>query len=135
MRSAGQDWYEQGDVWARVAEHRNPAIEPRGASPHSLIASVTRLISVDCFSHAHPGTALAHTADWAAAYDAAGRELAELSATGLLHRGLRDVLAHHIIFAWNRLGLPYIAQARLAAAARTAVFGPDPAHTSQGTTA
>jgi protein-L-isoaspartate(D-aspartate) O-methyltransferase len=22
LRSAGQDWYEQGDIWARVAEHR-----------------------------------------------------------------------------------------------------------------
>lgn len=127
MRSAGQDWYEQGDVWARVAEHRDPPLKPRGSSPNPLITSVTRLISVDCFNHVHPGTAMAHAADWAAAYDAAGRELAILTATGCLHRGLRDVLTHHIIFAWNRLGLPYDVQARLAAAARTAVFGPDPA--------
>jgi hypothetical protein len=36
------------------------------------------------------------------------------------------VLAHHSLFAWNRIGLPYATQAALAAAAKTVVFGPDP---------
>lgn len=36
------------------------------------------------------------------------------------------LLAHHVIFAWNRLGLPYTAQAVLSATARTVIFGPDP---------
>ena len=55
-----------------------------------------------------------------------GSELADLSDSGQLHRGLRDVLAHHVIFAWNRIGLPYATQATLTAAAKTVIFGPDP---------
>jgi hypothetical protein len=31
-----------------------------------------------------------------------------------------------VIFAWNRLGLPYSTQAALTAAAQTVIFGPDP---------
>jgi thiopeptide-type bacteriocin biosynthesis protein len=77
-------------------------------------------------SQMRDGAALAWTGEWAAAYATAGRELASLAATGHLHRGLRDVLAHHVIFAWNRLGLPYTTQAILAATAKTVVFGPDP---------
>jgi hypothetical protein len=46
--------------------------------------------------------------------------------------GLRDVLAHHVIFAWNRLGLPSATQVVLAAAAKTAVFGPDPTQAKGG---
>ena len=37
-----------------------------------------------------------------------------------------------MIFAWNRLGLPYAAQAVLAATAKTVVFGPDPATRQAG---
>jgi len=127
MRAAGQDWYEQGDVWARVACHREP---PGGCGPNApgtLQAAVLRLMSVDAESQMRDSAPLAHAARWADAYTAAGRELAGLAAAGLLHRGLRDILAHHVIFAWNRLGLPYAAQAVLAATAKTAVFGPDPA--------
>ena len=78
------------------------------------------------------GAPLAHCAGWAAAYTTAGRELASLTAAGRLHRGLRDVLAHHVIFAWNRLGLPYATQSALAGTAKTVVFGPDPAMAEAG---
>lgn len=127
MRAARQDWYEQGDVWARVAQHRDL---PAGHTPQAsgtLHEAVTRLISVDAESQMREAAPLACAATWAEAYAAAGRELADLHTTGQLHRGIRDILAHHVIFAWNRLGLPYAAQAVLAATARTAVFGPDPA--------
>src|SRR6266404_8628167 len=30
MRAAGQDWYEQGDIWARVAAHRAAGCHPPG---------------------------------------------------------------------------------------------------------
>ena len=43
-------------------------------------------------------------------------------ATGTLDRGLRDVLAHHVIFHWNRLGLPASTQATLARSAQAAVM-------------
>jgi thiopeptide-type bacteriocin biosynthesis protein len=126
MRSAGLDWYEQGDVWARVGAHRET---PPGATPESreqLQAAVHRLISVNGDELMRTGGPLAHLADWARAYRDAGRDLAHLMGLGLLHRGLRDVLAHHALFAWNRIGLPYATQAALAAAAKTVVFGPDP---------
>ncbi|WP_328744058.1 thiopeptide-type bacteriocin biosynthesis protein [Streptomyces sp. NBC_00285] len=126
MRSAGLDWYEQGDVWARVGAHRET---PPGATPErreQLQAAVHRLISVNGDELMRTGGPLAHLADWARAYRDAGRDLAHLMELGLLHRGLRDVLAHHVLFAWNRIGLPYATQAALAAAAKAVVFGPDP---------
>jgi thiopeptide-type bacteriocin biosynthesis protein len=126
MRSAGLDWYEQGDVWARVAAHRDlpPGAERDGRN--QLHTAVHRLLSVDPQYAMQPGGPLAHAAGWARAYADAGSELAGLSDSGQLHRGLRDILAHHVIFAWNRIGLPYATQATLTAAAKTVIFGPDP---------
>jgi hypothetical protein len=43
--------------------------------------------------------------------------------TGQLTRGLRTVIALHVIFHWNRIGLPASAQATLAQAATEASFG------------
>jgi hypothetical protein len=37
-------------------------------------------------------------------------------------RGTRDILAHHVIFHWNRIGLPYKTQSILAHAAKTVIF-------------
>jgi thiopeptide-type bacteriocin biosynthesis protein len=128
MRAAAQDWYELGDVWALVAAHREPPAEPPPTDKSAALhAAVRRLMSVDAESQMRENAPLAHLAQWADAYAAAGGELASLAAAGALHRGLRDVLAHHVIFAWNRLGLPYPDQAVLAATAKTVVFGPDPA--------
>ncbi|MXM62150.1 methyltransferase [Streptomyces sp. HUCO-GS316] len=126
MRSAGLDWYEQGDVWARVGIHRAlPAGTEQGNSDR-LLSAVHRLISVNGQDMMHGDGLLAHAAEWASAYADAGRELAHLTDSGQLHRGLRDVLTHHVLFAWNRIGLPYATQASLAAAAKTVIFGPDP---------
>lgn len=125
MRAAAQDWYEQGDVWARVAAHREPSA-PTGEAPATLPAALRRLMTVDAESQMRHNAQLAHAAAWADAYAAAGRELADLAAAGALRRGLRDVITHHVIFAWNRLGLPYAAQSLLAATAQKVVFGPDP---------
>jgi thiopeptide-type bacteriocin biosynthesis protein len=78
------------------------------------------------------GALLGHCAQWAAAYTETGQELASLAAAGRLRRGLRDVLAHHVIFAWNRLGLPYATQSILAGTAKTVVFGADPTKAKAG---
>jgi thiopeptide-type bacteriocin biosynthesis domain len=126
MRSAGLDWYEQGDVWARVGSHRALPPDTERDSRDRLHTAVRRLISVTGEDLMRTGGPLVHCAEWARAYTEAGRELADLTDSGQLHRGLRDVLAHHIIFAWNRIGLPYAMQASLAAAAKTVIFGPDP---------
>ncbi|MGW4982618.1 thiopeptide-type bacteriocin biosynthesis protein [Streptomyces mirabilis] len=123
MRSAGLDWYEQGDVWARVGAHRALAAGTEQGNSDRLLSAVHRLISVNGEDMMRAGGPLAHVADWASAYADAGRELAHLTDSGKLHRGLRDVLAHHVLFAWNRIGLHYAAQAPLAAAAKTVIFG------------
>ncbi|MEV6987276.1 thiopeptide-type bacteriocin biosynthesis protein [Sphaerisporangium sp. NPDC051017] len=123
LRTAGLDWYEQGDVWARVADHRElPHMMPTDRL-HSLETDLRRLMSVDTAILTREGAPLASAAGWIQAFAAAGRELADLAANGLLHRGLRAILAHHIIFAWNRFGLPYSPQAVLANTAKAVVFG------------
>lgn len=122
MRAARQDLFEQGDIWARVA-----ACRPAPAATPTDPGLIRRFLTTDAESQMNEEAALGFCARWAAAYSAAGAELAALAAGGRLHRGLRDVLSHHVIFAWNRLGLPYATQCTLANAAKDAVFGPDPA--------
>jgi thiopeptide-type bacteriocin biosynthesis protein len=126
MRSAGQDWYEQGDIWARVAEARPP---PRGTPVrrlHILEAGLRQLMTADT-SSASPlmqtGPPLASAAAWLAAFSEMGEQLGHLAHRGTLRRGIRAVLTHHVIFHWNRLGVPYATQRRLANVARDVVMG------------
>ncbi len=120
LRAAGQEWYEQGDVWARVAAHR-----PTSQLPVSedTAEGVHRLLTARTYSAHSP---LAAAPDWPAAFQHAGEGLAELALHGRLTRGLRAVLAHHILFAWNRAGIPTDQQGILAAAAAQAIFHTDP---------
>lgn len=125
IRSASQDWYEQGDVWHQVATHR-PV--PPGTPPdrlNCLASSVRKLMSADTGPGRVTGGAsgpLTSAADWATAFEHAGRALGDAARDGTLTRGLRAVLAHHVIFHWNRIGLPSRTQGILAAAATEAVF-------------
>jgi thiopeptide-type bacteriocin biosynthesis protein len=127
LRAARLDWYEQGDVWNRVAAHRGPPSHLGRDSLRGLESSVRRLVSVDTTALTRSNDALARVAGWDQDFASTGAELHRIAAEGLLRRGLRDVLAHHIIFAWNRLGLDARTQATLATAAATVTFGPDPA--------
>lgn len=43
MLAAGQDWYEQGDVWARLAAHRLTGQPP--PAPKTAMAAVHRLMT------------------------------------------------------------------------------------------
>ncbi|HSL09426.1 MAG TPA: hypothetical protein VK887_15830 [Pseudonocardiaceae bacterium] len=65
---------------------------------------------------------LAFAASWTAAFNHAGQALGAAANDGALERGTRDILAHHVIFHWNRIGLPYKIQSILAQAAETAIF-------------
>ena len=131
MRAARQDWFEQGDTWARVADRRKPPPGTALAGP-GLPAAVRHFLTTDAESQMRDGAPLGHCARWAPPWAGAGRELASLAAAGRMHRGLRDVLAHQVIFAWNRLGLSYEMQSALAGTAKTVVFGPDPAMAEAG---
>lgn len=126
-RAAGLDWYECGDVWARVARHRRPVPDLPPEQEQSLRTSVHRILVADGLRPMPAIGSAEFIASWAETYTATGKALATLANTGQLHRGLRSVLAHHAIFAWNRVGIRFGVQAALASAIQTAVFGPDPA--------
>ncbi|GGJ90325.1 hypothetical protein GCM10010123_20200 [Pilimelia anulata] len=117
MRGAGLDLNEQGDVWARVVEHRAEHLTqpPDSHTWEGFTKSVGQLLT---------GTARS-TDEWHAAFANAGTILQLTREAGRLTRGLRAVLALHVIFHWNRLGLAATTQATLAQAAREATFGSD----------
>ncbi|ORT46828.1 hypothetical protein KBI5_23100 [Frankia sp. KB5] len=126
-KGAGLEWYERGDLFARVAADR-PL--PAGVNTCDL-ATLTEGLST--LLHANPapdgpvfgpGRPGADHADHATAFTDAGHQLAGLNRAGTLRRGLREILAYHVIFHWNRGGLPTRTQALLAHAGRQAILGP-----------
>lgn len=123
MRGAGQEWYEQGDIWAQVASHRTG--QHQGEPSPATLDAVRQLITATADTTDSP---LHTTPEWPAAFQTAGRDLADLAERGLLTRGLRAVLAHHILFAINRLGIPTRQQHQLAVAATAVVLRPRSAH-------
>ena len=124
FRAAGQEWFECGDIWHRVARLRpTPADTPTDRLTE-LTDSLRKLLAYD----AHPTGALFGTdgpltfaASWAAAFHHAGQALATAANDAALERGTRDILTHHVIFHWNRIGLPHKTQSILAHAAKTAI--------------
>lgn len=124
FRAAGQDWYERGDIWHRVAQMRPlPNGIPTDRLP-DMAEDMRRLLAADTDQLLGPDGPLGFTASWATGFRDAGRDLAHASQRGALLRGMRDVLAHHVIFHWNRIGLSATTQAILSRAARDAVMKP-----------
>ncbi|WP_432008816.1 methyltransferase, FxLD system [Streptomyces bacillaris] len=121
MRAAGLDWYEQGDVWARIAAQRDGGTIP---SPR-LKAAVYRLMTVDVSpaSNLVRDGRLAALTGWINTFNTLGHRLADLNRQGELDRGLRAVLAHHAIFHFNRLGLSRADQHTLSTLAKEVVMG------------
>ena len=117
MRAARLEWHEQGDCWARFADHRRAAAD--GEPGARLRASAEQLLLSTADA---PGSPLHDTPAWRTAAEEAGRRLAELAAAGTLTRGLRAVIAHHLLFLFNRHGVPSADQYQLATAARQVVF-------------
>ncbi|MEO3861334.1 thiopeptide-type bacteriocin biosynthesis protein [Acrocarpospora sp. B8E8] len=126
MRAAGLERYEEGDVWHRVALER-PL--PTDVPPRRLTEMADSLTTL-MFADTTPDGALlgadgpvASAAGWADAFRRAGRDLGTQARAGTLQRGLREILSYHIIFHWNRLGLPSRTQSILAWSARAAILG------------
>jgi protein-L-isoaspartate(D-aspartate) O-methyltransferase len=121
-RAAALDPFETGDVWAKLAALRPQVDAPPPERRADAVAAMHRLLSADAAQRhdAEPGWAGRVTA-----FQDAGRQLAFLAADGQLTRGLRSVLAHHLIFAFNRAGVPARAQAAAAWLAVQAAFGDD----------
>ncbi|MER6206550.1 methyltransferase, FxLD system [Streptomyces sp. NPDC001642] len=123
MRAAQLDWYEQGDVWAKAALLRpaTEALTPERTA--ALLPAMRTLMTVDARSLCRTDGPLdGHTA-WVAAFEQAGTTLAHLAAGGGLVRGLRAVIAHHVIFHANRAGLLPDDQSALFNTAREVVMG------------
>lgn len=124
--AAGLDWYERGDIFARIATMRP---DPSAATARTALATQLRVLLL---APAQAGSPLfaasgpaAFAAPWRDAFEDAGRRLGTAATVGTLSRGLRAVLAHMVIFHWNRLGLSATTQAVLARAAARACLPED----------
>lgn len=126
FRGAGQEWFECGDVWHRVTRLRPTPSDVPADRLAELAGGLRTLLAHD----ARPAGSLFGTdgllsfaAPWAAGFYRAGRKLRAAADDGKLDRGTRDILAYHVIFHWNRLGLPTVTQTNLANAAKIAILG------------
>ncbi|WP_435271990.1 methyltransferase, FxLD system [Streptomyces parvulus] len=119
IREAGLDPLEAGDVYAQWAAQRHPIAPPRGPALDKAVSAMRRLMNADAALRPDP------EAGWierVAAFENAGRQLRRLAADGRLIRGIRAVIAHHAIFAFNRAGVPVEAQAATAWLGRHVAF-------------
>ncbi|MFI6464538.1 methyltransferase, FxLD system [Streptomyces sp. NPDC050538] len=123
MRAAKLDWFEQGDVWAKAALLRPAAEALTPERTAALIPAMRTLMTIDARSLCRTDGPLDGYAEWVAAFEQAGTTLAHLAAEGGLSRGLRAVIAHHVIFHANRAGLRPDDQSALFNTAREAVMG------------
>lgn len=116
LTAAGLDTFERGDVMGKVGSLRPPA--PASGDPNmtALTAQLRTLLATPPV----PALAQLSAEPWGLAFYTAGHRLAQAAGTGTLTRGLRAVLAHNVIFHWNRLGLSAKTQGILASAARDA---------------
>ena len=82
LREVGLDWYEQGDVWARVAQLRPAAFA--AATSDRLRSDVCRLMTVNVSPTARlaHGGALSVIDEWCTAFERAGQQLADLLRRG-----------------------------------------------------
>jgi thiopeptide-type bacteriocin biosynthesis protein len=123
MRAAGQDRYEQGDTWAKLC-HFRPNSNVPAERQDAFNTAVERLITTDTGPDKPlRRNGLHHAHEWFTAFEHTGKTLRTLADNGQLTRGLRAVATHHIIFHWNRIGLPPQTQANIAHAATQIIFG------------
>ncbi|MGJ5751520.1 protein-L-isoaspartate(D-aspartate) O-methyltransferase [Streptomyces puniciscabiei] len=119
IRDAGLDPFEAGDVWARWAALRPPVTPPQGPALERAVSAMRRLMNADA---ALRPNAEAGWAERVTAFEDAGRRLRQLALDGRLIRGIRGVIAHHAIFAFNRAGVPADVQAATAWLGRHVAF-------------
>jgi thiopeptide-type bacteriocin biosynthesis protein len=125
FKSAGLDQFEIGDLWNTVVQLRPPSEHAGTDTHHQLAEQLRPLLHADT-SRSGPifaaSAPLAEVAEWAEAFRQAGQTLSHAATAGTLHRGLRHILAHLVIFHWNRIGLSAAHQALLSTAARDAAL-------------
>ncbi|QNT91819.1 O-methyltransferase [Streptomyces griseofuscus] len=119
IREAGLDPFEAGDVYAQWAALRPPVTPPQGAALDGAVSAMRRLMNADA---ALRPNAEVGWGERVGAFEDAGRRLHRLAADGRLIRGIRGVIAHHAIFAFNRAGVPAEVQAATAWLGRHVAF-------------
>ena len=117
FRAAGQDWYEQGDIWNLVTTQRPLPPDTPQDRLNDMTPALHHLMTLN-------PSRLSVISQWTSDFETAGNALMNASVDGRLTRGIRQILAHHVIFHWNRLGLPDRTQRILAQAARDTVMNP-----------
>ncbi|GAA3428758.1 methyltransferase, FxLD system [Streptosporangium nondiastaticum] len=117
LRAAQRDWYDQGHVWELLSQERTrPAQPPTPADAAALHRLLTAAPAPD---------RLGVPPAWFTAFAHAGATHFDLDRRGVPTRGLNAVLAHHILYAWNRLGLAEPIQGALVHTAARVVFDND----------
>ncbi|MET7668212.1 thiopeptide-type bacteriocin biosynthesis protein [Micromonospora luteifusca] len=119
MRAASLDINEQGDVWAKIADQRGALASP--APTQDLRAGIDFTADVRHLLLGAPRTG-GIASDWLSAFEDTGKALRTLRESGDLTRGIRGIIALHVIFHMNRLGVRASTQATLARAAKEALF-------------
>ncbi len=96
-----------------------PVTPPQGPALDRAVSAMRRLMNADA---ALRPDAEAGWVERVAEFEDAGRRLRRLAADGRLIRGIRAVIAHHAIFAFNRAGVPAETQAATAWLGRHVAF-------------
>lgn len=120
------EWYEQGDVWALVANERPCPSNGDSTKITSVASDVTAIMrassNMSNLALKIPDSSPA-LVPWIKFFHATGRDLRHLSDHELMTRGLRRVLSYIVIFNWNMMGLDILDQSILACAAKEGFFG------------
>jgi thiopeptide-type bacteriocin biosynthesis protein len=117
MTTARLDSFERGDVFHKVARQRPAPPADCANRMEQLTAQLRELLTVPAAALVADDGLPQVTWSWFKAFENAGRLFSNAAEQCLLTRGTRAILAHTVIFHWNRLGLPAATQGILANAA------------------
>jgi thiopeptide-type bacteriocin biosynthesis protein len=116
LRGTALDPFEQWDTWVKVTQLRPGSTN---VSPTQRARNVTALTSLLTSSETQRQELFGDSlysilSHWSEHFERAGATLTQLYRDGALQRGLRQVLATHIIFHWNRFNFGAARQVELA---------------------
>lgn len=116
LRGAALDPFELWDTWIKVTQLRPGSTNVSSAQRDRNIAALAGLLTASETQRRELfGDSLySIISHWSEHFERAGNALAQLYRDGALQRGLRQVLATHIIFHWNRFSFGAARQVELA---------------------
>jgi thiopeptide-type bacteriocin biosynthesis protein len=126
MTAAGLDWFERGDVFDQIARLRPEPAAAYAERMEQLTAQLRVLLTAPAYALLTDNGMSQAVRSWFSAFENAGRQFSNAAEQGSLTRGTRAILAHAVIFHWNRLGLSATTQGILARAAIAVYLSSDP---------